>query len=171
MFLKGVNDIYCSRMSYISLRWCKAKWGRTWLFSSDGPHFAAHTSQLQVVCVIRQTQVLPVAWYPQETQPARQGWRSKFMLWDKAIAEGWEQQSVWPSGRRLSLVLFPSSFITVLSLSEPHSQLERARPAVRGCGPGTPATSDKINIRIRGPFWLLLLDVFQSLCSPSFLPC
>lgn len=64
------------------------------------------------------------------------------------LAEG----SLWWS------VLFPSGFITVLSRGEPHSQGERAREAVRGCGPGTPATSDKINIRIRAQFWLPLLQ-------------
>lgn len=68
-------------------------------------------------------------------------------------------------------VLFPSGFITVLSLGAPHSQWERAKEAVRGCGPGTPATSDKINIRIRAQFWLLLVNVFQLLWSLTRLPC
>lgn len=49
-------------------------------------------------------------------------------------------------------VLLLSGFITLLSLGEPHSQWEWAREAVRGCGPSTPATSDKINIRIRAQF-------------------
>lgn len=43
-------------------------------------------------------------------------------------------------------VLFPSGFITVLSLGKQHSQHEQAREALQGCRPATPATSDKINI-------------------------
>jgi len=45
-----------------------------------------------------------------------------------------------------------------------------AREARRRLWTGTPATSDKTNVRIRGQFQLLLLDVLQSL-PVIRLPC
>lgn len=96
------------------------------------------------------------------------------MLWLRE--DGWKQQLVWLSGHKLSLVLFPSSLITVLSSSEPHSQWEWATEAVWGCGPGTPANIDKINIRIRGQFLApasqhlsVALLSFTSLVNPFLL--
>lgn len=159
--------------------WCKANRCRARSLDSGPPFGLAWTPQLEAACVIRQTRGLPAARYPlgiratyfpssavpKQTQPAGQGWKSECMLWDKGQPreEGWMQQSgpaVWPTASFGGLCYSPSGFITVLSLGEPHSQRGQAREAARGGGHGTPAASDKINIRIRAQFWLPPLNVF-----------
>lgn len=147
------TDVRCDRLALKVQIWLYCLNFPTWISSAA----VTQTQGIQgfdFLLGISATYFLSSA-VPKQTEPAGQGWRNKFMLWDKEVGKGDGSNSRdWLSGRRLPLVVcvIPIWLHYRLISRWATQPAERARESLQSCGSDTPANSDKTNIRIRTQF-------------------